>query len=118
MRHANAIGDIFPMPCGCTADHGLHPHHPLTQHYLDVAVPDALQSRRPLKWARSLLHTYSSTSRPKMPCLRKASAIARRFFQDKRVLDAPAQTRKRVVNALDHHLEIFDPVDGPIQVAR
>ena len=48
----------IPYALWLQGDHGLHPHGPLTQHYLDIAVPDALQSRRPLKWGRSLLQTY------------------------------------------------------------
>jgi len=76
----------IPYALWLQGDHGLHPHHPLTQHYLDVAVPDALQSRRPLKWGRSLLHTYLEHFTPEDALFQKLAQSARRFFKTKEFL--------------------------------
>ena len=108
----------IPYALWLQGDHGLHPHAPLTQHYLDIAVPDALQSRRPLKWGRSLLHTYLEHFRPEDALFQKLAQSAQRFFQDKRVIDALLETQAGGLTRLITTLDILDPINGPIQVAN
>ncbi len=48
----------IPYALWLDAERGLHTHTPLTDRYFEVAVPEALTSRRPLKWGRGLLHAY------------------------------------------------------------
>jgi hypothetical protein len=93
---------------------GLHPHSPLTQHYLDIAVPEALQSRRPLKWGRSLLHTYLEQFTPEDTLFQKLAQTARRFFQDKRVIDALLETQAGGLTRLITTLDILAPFKWPM----
>ena len=81
-------------------------------------MPEALQSRRPLKWGRSLLHTYLEHFTPEDTLFQKLAQSARRFFQDKRVMDALLETQAGGLTRLITTLDILDPINGPIQVAN
>ena len=46
----------LPHALWLSPEHGLHMHIPLAKHYLQDTLPAALATRRPLKWARAVLH--------------------------------------------------------------
>ena len=108
----------IPYALWLEGNHGLHPHQRLTHHYLDVAVLDALESRRPLKWGRSLLHTYLEHFTPQDALFQKLAQAAHHFFHDKRVIDALLETQAGGLSRLITTLDILDPINGPIHVAN
>ena len=97
---------------------GLHAHTALTQHYFDVAVPEALNTRRPLKWGRSLLHTYLQNFNPEDAVFLKLAQSARTFFLDPRVLASLSETEAFGLERLITTLDVLDPLDGPVHVAN
>ena len=76
----------IPYALWLNAERGLHTHTPLTDRYFEVAVPEALSSRRPLKWGRGLLHTYLQSFNPENAVFLKLAHTARQFFLDPRAL--------------------------------
>lgn len=100
-------------------DHrGLHAHSALTQHYFDVAVPEALNTRRPLKWGRSLLHTYLQNFNPDNAVFVKLANTAQQFFADARVQKSLSETEAFGLDRLLTQLQLLDPHMGPWQVAN
>jgi hypothetical protein len=84
---------------------------------LDVAVPEALSSRRPLKWGRSLLHTYLQSFQPDDALFLKLAHTTRSFFRDARVLQALSDTEAFGLERLITTLDVLDPLLGPGRVA-
>ena len=99
------------------ADRGLHTQEALTTHYLEVAVPEALNSRRPLKWGRSLLHTYLQNFKTDDALFLKLAHTTRQFFHDARVLQALSETEAFGLERLITTLDVLDPQSGPRRVA-
>ena len=100
------------------AERGLHNHTPLIDHYFEVAVPEALTSRRPLKWGRGLLHTYLQGFNPDSPVFLKLAQAARTFFLDPRVLASLSETEANGLERLITTLDVLDPRSGPQRVAN
>ena len=99
-------------------ERGLHNHTPLIDHYFEVAVPEALTSRRPLKWGRGLLHTYLQGFNPDSPVFLKLAQAARTFFLDPRVLASLSETEANGLERLITTLDVLDPRSGPQRVAN
>ncbi len=97
---------------------GLHAHPLLTERYFEVAVPEALNTRRPLKWGRGLLHTYLQGFNPDNPLFLKLAHSARAFFLDPRVLASLSETEANGLERLITHLDVLDPLNGPVHVAN
>jgi len=97
---------------------GLHAHPLLTERYFEVAVPEALNTRRPLKWGRGLLHTYLQGFNPDNPLFLKLAHSARAFFFDPRVLASLSETEANGLERLITHLDVLDPLNGPVHVAN
>lgn len=107
----------IPYALWLNAERGLHTQEALTQHYLDVAVPEALQTRRPLKWGRSLLHTYFQNFKPEDALFLKLARSTRDFFHDTRVRSALAETEAFGLERLISTLDVLDPQMGPRRMA-
>ena len=107
----------LPYALWLSAERGLHPHAPLLQHYFEVQVPQALQTRRPLKWARALLHTYLQHFAPDDAVFTQLALTAQRFFADPRVLQPLSQTEAHGLQRLLRELQLLDPQQGPTRVA-
>ena len=108
----------IPYALWLDAEHGLHTHTPLTDRYFDVAVPEALNTRRPLKWGRGLLHTYLQGFNPENPVFVKLAHTAREFFLDPRVLASLSETEANGLERLISTLDVLDPLNGPVHVAN
>ncbi|PUE57810.1 hypothetical protein B9Z36_07855 [Limnohabitans sp. Rim8] len=108
----------IPYALWLAADRGLHTHTPLTDRYFEVAVPEALASRRPLKWGRGLLHTYLQGFNPENPVFLKLAHTAREFFLDPRVLASLSETEANGLERLITTLDVLDPLNGPVHVAN
>ncbi len=99
-------------------ERGLHAHAALTDRYFAVAVPQALSTRRPLKWGRALLHTYLQGFNPEDPVFLKLAQTARDFFLDPRVLTSLSETEANGLERLITTLDVLDPLNGPVHVAN
>ena len=99
-------------------ERGLHAHPRLTQHYFEVAVPEALNSRRPLKWGRGLLHTYLQNFNPNNAVFMQLAHTAQQFFADTRVQQSLSETAAFGLERLLAKLQLLDPEQGPWQVAN
>jgi len=108
----------IPYALWLDAERGLHTHTPLTDRYFAVAVPEALASRRPLKWGRGLLHTYLQSFNPENPVFLKLAHTARQFFLDPRVLASLSETEANGLERLITTLDVLDPLNGPVHVAN
>ena len=108
----------IPYALWLSAERGLHTHTALLMRYFDEAVPEALASRRPLKWGRSLLHTYLQSFRPDDPVFLTLAHTARAFFLDPRVLASLAETEAFGLERLIRTLDVLDPLNGPVHVAN
>jgi len=108
----------IPYALWLDAERGLHTHTPLTDRYFDVAVPEALNARRPLKWGRGLLHTYLQNFNPESPVFLKLAHTARDFFLDPRVLASLSETEANGLERLITTLDVLDPLNGPVHVAN
>ena len=108
----------MPYALWLNAERGLHSHTPLTDRYFEVAVPEALTSRRPLKWGRGLLHTYLQSFNPENPVFLKLAHTAREFFLDPRVLASLSETEANGLERLITTLDVLDPLNGPVHVAN
>jgi hypothetical protein len=108
----------MPYALWLNAERGLHPHTPLTDRYFDVVVPEALASRRPLKWGRGLLHTYLQSFNPENSVFLKLAHTARQFFLDPRVLASLSETEANGLERLITTLDVLDPINGPVHVAN
>ena len=108
----------IPYALWLDAERGLHAHTPLTDRYFEVAVPEALSSRRPLKWGRGLLHTYLQGFNPDNPVFLKLADTARQFFLDPRVLASLSETEANGLERLITTLDVLDPLNGPVHVAN
>ncbi len=108
----------IPYALWLSQERGLHPHTELLMRYFDEAVPEALDSRRPLKWGRSLLHTYLQSFLPDDPVFLKLAHTARGFFLDPRVLASLAETEAFGLERLIRTLDVLDPLNGPVHVAN
>ena len=108
----------IPYALWLETERGLHAHAPLTDHYFDVAVPEALHTRRPLKWGRGLLHTYLQGYNPENPVFLKLAQAARAFFLDARVLTSLSETEANGLERLITTLDVLDPLNGPVHVAN
>ena len=97
---------------------GLHGHAELTQYFWHTTLPQALTTRRPLKWARPLLHTYLQHFAPDDAVFVQLALSARHFFADERVMQPLASTEAFGLQRLIEHLQLLDPQQGPMQVAR
>ena len=108
----------IPYALWLDAERGLHTHTALTNRYFEVAVPEALNTRRPLKWGRSLLHTYLQGFNPENPVFLKLAHTARAFFSDPRVLASLSETEANGLERLISTLHVLDPLNGPVHVAN
>ena len=108
----------IPYALWLSAERGLHPHAPLLTRYFDEVVPEALNARRPLKWGRSLLHTYLQSYLPDDPAFVKLAHTARDFFLDPRVLASLSETEAFGLERLITTLDVLDPLNGPVHVAN
>lgn len=108
----------IPYALWLDTERGLHTHTPLTDRYFDVAVPEALNTRRPLKWGRGLLHTYLQGFNPENPVFVKLAHTAREFFLDPRVLASLSETEANGLERLISTLDVLDPLNGPVHVAN
>jgi EH_Signature domain len=108
----------MPYALWLNAERGLHSHTPLTDRYFEVVVPEALASRRPLKWGRGLLHTYLQSFNPENPVFLKLAHTAREFFLDPRVLASLSETEANGLERLITTLDVLDPLNGPVHVAN
>ena len=108
----------MPYALWLNAERGLHTHTPLTDRYFEVVVPEALASRRPLKWGRGLLHTYLQSFNPENPVFLKLAHTARAFFLDSRVLASLSETEANGLERLITTLDVLDPLNGPVHVAN
>lgn len=100
------------------AERGLHHHPALTHYFFDVAVPEALNTRRPLKWGRALLHTYLQHFRPDDALFQQLAQCAHGFFAHARVLHALSDTEAHGLTRLLDTLQLLDPQVGPRAVAQ
>ncbi len=107
----------LPYALWLSPEHGLHTHVPLAEHYLRDTLPAALATRRPLKWARAVLHTYLQHFAPDDPLFVQLAQSARRFFADARVMQPLSQTEAFGLQRLIVQLELLNPERGPQQVA-
>ena len=108
----------IPYALWLSAQKGLSDHAPLTKHYFDVAVPQAIQTRRPLKWGRGLLHTYLQNFAPHDAVFNQLARAAHDFFLNPKVLDALSLTEAFGLTRFITTLEALDPERGPTQVAN
>lgn len=108
----------IPYALWLDAERGLHTHTPLTDRYFEVAVPEALNTRRPLKWGRGMLHTYLQGFNPENPVFLKLAHAAREFFLDPRVLASLSDTEAHGLERLITTLDVLDPLNGPVHVAN
>jgi hypothetical protein len=108
----------IPYALWLDAERGLHTHTPLTDRYFEVAVPEALNTRRPLKWGRGLLHTYLQGFNPENPVFLKLAHTAREFFLDPRVLASLSETEANGLERLITTVDVLDPLNGPVHVAN
>ena len=108
----------IPYALWLDAERGLHTHTPLTDRYFEVAVPEALNTRRPLKWGRGMLHTYLQGFNPENPVFLKLAHTAREFFLDPRVLASLSDTEAHGLERLITTLDVLDPLNGPVHVAN
>ncbi len=108
----------IPYALWLDAERGLHTHTPLTDRYFEVAVPEALNTRRPLKWGRGLLHAYLQSFNPENPVFLKLAHTARDFFLDPRVLASLSETEANGLERLITTLDVLDPLNGPVHVAN
>ena len=108
----------IPYALWLSAQKGLSDHAPLTKHYFDVAVPQAIQTRRPLKWGRGLLHTYLQNFAPHDAVFNQLARAAHDFFLNPKVLDALSHTEAFGLTRFITTLEALDPERGPTQVAN
>lgn len=107
----------LPYALWLQADRGLHLHPELTQHYAHTVLPQALAARRPLKWARALLHTYLQHFAPDDAVFVQLAHSARHFFADARVMQSLSETEAFGLQRLIEQLGLLDPQQGPAQVA-
>jgi hypothetical protein len=108
----------IPYALWLSPERGLAQHHPLTRQYFEVAVPEALSTRRPLKWGRGLLHTYLQAFNPEDTVFMQLAQTAHAFFHDPRVLASLAETEAFGLERLIHSLDALDPLNGPVHVAN
>ena len=109
---------LIPYALWLSEEKGLAEHPPLANHYFEVAVPNALATRRPLKWGRGLLHTYLQNFNPQNDVFVQLAGAAHDFFLDPRVLGALTQTEAFGLERFITTLEALDPQRGPTQVAN
>lgn len=98
--------------------HGLYKHTPLLTHYCDVALPSALNTRRPLKWARSLLQTYLQNFNPSNPVLLKLAQAAASFFANPRVQHDLQHSEASGLVRLINTLQLLTPEQAPRLLAQ
>jgi EH_Signature domain len=108
----------IPYALWLSAERGLHTQPQLTEHYFGHAVPKALDTRRPLKWGRGLLHAYLQNFNPQDATFQRLAQTARQFFLDPRVLAPLAETEAFGLERLITTLDLLDPINGPIGVAN
>ena len=92
---------------------GLYKHTPLLTHYCEVALPNAAQTRRPLKWGRSLLQTYLQHFNPNNPVLVKIAHAAAVFFADPRVQHDLQNSEASGLMRLINTLQMLSPEQAP-----
>ena len=108
----------LPYAIWLSQERGLHAHPDITTQYFKVMLQQALQTRRPLRWARALLHTYLQHFDPQDALFLQLADQARHFFADERVLAPLGETEAHGLQRLLQQLHLLDPLAGPQHVAR
>jgi len=108
----------LPYAIWLSQERGLHAHPDITTQYFKVMLRQALQTRRPLRWARALLHTYLQHFDPQDALFLQLADQARHFFADERVLAPLGETEAHGLQRLLQQLHLLDPLAGPQHVAR
>ena len=108
----------LPYALWLSPQRGLHTHSEVTAQYFKVMLTQALQTRRPLRWGRALLHTYLQQFDPQDALFLQLADNARRFFADARVFEPLGDTEAHGLQRLLKQLHLLDPLAGPQHVAQ
>ena len=108
----------LPYALWLAPERGLHTQPEVTARYFQTMLAQALHTRRPLRWARALLHTYLHKFDPQDALFLQLAEAARRFFADARVMGQLGDTEAHGLQRLLQQLHLLDPLAGPQHVAR
>jgi hypothetical protein len=108
----------LPYALWLSAQRGLHTQPELTQRYFQAMLPQALQTRRPLRWGRAMLHTYLQQFDPDNALFLQLAYNANHFFADPRVFEPLGDTEAHGLQRLLQQLRLLDPLSGPQLVAQ
>jgi len=85
---------------------------------LTQTLHETVRSRRPMRWGRSMLHTYWQQFDLQNPVLLKLAKAASTFFKQPRVIEALEGGESAGLVRLVTELDMLDPQLGPANIAR
>ena len=107
----------IPYALWLSGGRGLHTQTALVDRYLTQTLHETVRSRRPMRWGRSMLHTYWQHFDLENPVLLKLAKAAGTFFKQPKVIQALEGGQSAGLVRLVTELDMFDPLLGPANIA-
>lgn len=108
----------IPYALWLSGGRGLHTQTALVDRYLTQTLHETVRSRRPMRWGRSMLHTYWQHFDLDNPVLLKLAKAAGTFFKQPKVIQSLQDGEAAGLVRLVTELDMFDPQLGPTNIAR